>query len=276
MPPLKGVIHGAAVLDDSVLTNMTPEKMSRVLAPKVLGAWNLHDFTRELELDFFVLFSSATTFIGSPGQGNYVAANAALETLAAYRRSQGLPALAVAWGPISDVGMLTRNKAALDSLRQSLGLVRLHSGKALSTLEKLLNLDVGLAAVYSADAKRILRLPSAGAPRFSAMRALVGETILGNASITQSLTGKTRDEAMAILRGLATGVLASVLRLPEERINPDTPLSSLGVDSLMAVELGILLESTLGDESPHITISTAKTARELSESLYATLCAAQQ
>jgi phthiocerol/phenolphthiocerol synthesis type-I polyketide synthase C len=276
MPPLKGVIHGAAVLDDSVLTNMTPEKMSRVLAPKVLGAWNLHDFTRERELDFFVLFSSATTFIGSPGQGNYVAANAALETLAAYRRSQGLPALAVAWGPISDVGMLTRNKAALDSLRQSLGLVRLHSGKALSTLEKLLNLDVGLAAVYSADAKRILRLPSAGAPRFSAMRALVGETLLGNASITQSLTGKTRDEAMAILRGLATGVLASVLRLPEERINPDTPLSGLGVDSLMAVELGILLESTLGDESPHITISTAKTARELSESLYATLCAAQQ
>lgn len=275
MPPLKGVIHGAAVLDDSVLTNMTPEKMRRVLAPKVLGAWNLHAFTRDRELDFFVLFSSATTFIGSPGQGNYVAANAALETLAAYRRAQGLPALAVAWGPISDVGMLTRNKAAMESLRQSLGLIRLHSGKALSTLEKLVNLDVGLAAVFSADAKRILRLPSAGTPRFSAMRALVGESLLGNASIIQSMAGKTRDEALVILRELVTGVLASVLRLPEERINPDTPLSGLGVDSLMAVELGLALESALGDESPHISISTAKTPRDLSESLHA-LCTAQQ
>src|SRR6185503_18673039 len=104
-PPLGGVIHAAAVLDDGLLLQLTPERLRRVMAPKVSGAWNLHTLTRTDALDFFVLFSSASGLLGAPGQANYAAANAYLDALAHYRRAQGQPALSINWGPWSEVGL---------------------------------------------------------------------------------------------------------------------------------------------------------------------------
>ncbi len=89
--PLRGVIHSAGVLEDSVLTNQTWEKFTKVLAPKVMGSWNLHRFTAGTPLDFFVLYASIAGVLGSPGQGNHAAANSFLDALAAHRRAQGLP-----------------------------------------------------------------------------------------------------------------------------------------------------------------------------------------
>jgi NAD(P)-dependent dehydrogenase (short-subunit alcohol dehydrogenase family) len=116
LPPLKGIVHAAMVLDDALLTNLDGERLRKVLAPKILGAWHLHNLTKKLPLDLFVLYSSATTFLGNPGQGNYVAANMYLESLAAMRRAAGLPALCVSWGAISDVGYA--GAAAADRCRQ--------------------------------------------------------------------------------------------------------------------------------------------------------------
>ena len=105
MPPLSGVFHAAGVLDDATLLQQTWDRFARVVAPKALGAWNLHRLTEHLPLDFFVLFSSAAGTIGSPGQSNYALANSFLDGLAEYRRQRGLPALSIAWGAWQDVGM---------------------------------------------------------------------------------------------------------------------------------------------------------------------------
>ncbi len=267
MPPLKIVVHAATVLDDCLLPNLTAERMRRVLRVKALGAWNLHNYTRGLKLDVFVLFSSATTLVGNPGQGNYVAANMALETLARTRAAQGLPALAVCWGPVADVGMLTRLPETLDSLKRNLGLGQLHSAKALQLLEHLLGGPETVAAVFSADAKRVLRLPSAGSPRFALLRAKNGDNAEVDASLLRELRAKPSQEAQTRLAEVVRKVLASVLRMQEEHIRLDQPLAAMGVDSLMAVELGLALESTLGEGAPHITMSTSKTVADLAENI---------
>ena len=116
MPPLRGIIHAAGVLDDGVLEQQSWPRFERVMSPKVRGAWNLHCFSRSSELDCFVLFSAAATIIGSPGQANYAAANAFMDALAHYRKSNGLPALSINWGAWADAGMATR-LAAKDAKR---------------------------------------------------------------------------------------------------------------------------------------------------------------
>jgi acyl transferase domain-containing protein/acyl carrier protein len=105
MPELRGVIHAAGVLDDGSLLNLNSERMKKVMAPKVEGTRNLHKATAGLSLDFFVLFSSAVSVLGSPGQGNYAAASAYLDAVAHFRRSLGLPAISINWGPWADVGL---------------------------------------------------------------------------------------------------------------------------------------------------------------------------
>ena len=99
MPPLKGVIHAAGALDDGILTQQSWERFSKVYASKVQGSWHLHELTKGMALDFFVLFSSAVSLLGSAGQANHVAACTFQDMLAHYRRSQGLPSLSIGWGP---------------------------------------------------------------------------------------------------------------------------------------------------------------------------------
>ncbi|HEY9226744.1 MAG TPA: SDR family NAD(P)-dependent oxidoreductase, partial [Gemmatimonadaceae bacterium] len=105
LPPLRGIVHAAGVVEDAMLADQDAGRFSRVLAPKVAGTWNLHTLTREFPLDFFVLFSSGAALLGSPGQGNYAAANLFLDALAHQRHAHGLPALSINWGSWAEVGM---------------------------------------------------------------------------------------------------------------------------------------------------------------------------
>ncbi|WZB74644.1 SDR family NAD(P)-dependent oxidoreductase [Achromobacter insuavis] len=117
MPPLRGIVHAAVVIDDGLARGATAKQIERTMRAKVLGAYHLHSLTRHLPLDFCVYYSSATTLFGNPGQSNYVAANNWLEALAAQRRAEGLPATCVRWGAIDDVGFLARNQKIKDACK---------------------------------------------------------------------------------------------------------------------------------------------------------------
>lgn len=141
-PDLTAVFHAAGVLDDAVITGLTPERVDKVLRAKVDGAWNLHELTRHLDVSAFVLFSSMAGIVGAPGQANYAAANAFLDGLAAYRRSRGLAALSVAWGLWEQASAMTEHLGERDRVRMSrVGLAPLPTNQAMGFLDAALLAD---------------------------------------------------------------------------------------------------------------------------------------
>ena len=275
LPPLRGVVHAAAVLDDATLARLTPAQLHRVLRPKARGAWNLHAHTqgeRGKHLDFFIMYSSATTLMGNPGQGSYVAANMVMEGLAAWRRAQGLPALAVGWGAIADVGMLTRNAAALHSLRQMGGISATDSAQALAALPLLHRLGQPAPAALAADWKRLGRLPVGGSPRFGEVcpAGQFGDRAEGaSLSLREAVEGKSRAEALPIITAAVTTAVAGILRVAPSTVRPALPLADMGMDSLMAVELGLALEELLGCAPPASSLSAGASVQDMAEVLWA-------
>jgi acyl transferase domain-containing protein/acyl carrier protein len=165
MPPLCGIIHAAGVLDDGSLLNLTAERMKKVMAPKVIGTWNLHNESLQLELDFFVLFSSAVSVLGSPGQGNYAAASSYLDAMAHLRHSMGLPAFSINWGPWADVGLAAQATEKLESQNASTPhLVKvIEIDRGLEILEQLLCESIPQLMVLPFDLKNLIELYPAAA-----------------------------------------------------------------------------------------------------------------
>jgi len=154
MPRLKGVFHVAGVLDDAAIGQLDWPRIRKVLIPKIGGAWVLNRLTAQLTLDFFVLFSSAGALLGSPGQAAYSAANASMDGMAMWRRSHGLPALSVNWGPWSDAGMASRLTDSEQARLTAHGITALSSHQSLSILSKLLFASVYNVAVLDMDWQR--------------------------------------------------------------------------------------------------------------------------
>ncbi len=162
LPPLHGVVHAAGLLDDGVVMQLDRQRLARVLAPKLRGAWNLHVLTQACPLDFFILFSSVAPLLGSPGQANYAAGNAFLDALAHYRRQRGMPALSINWGPWAEIGMAAR--AANVGQLAGQGIMPMASEMAFKNLEHLLSGDVPQAGVMDVDWSRLGPHYPAGAP----------------------------------------------------------------------------------------------------------------
>ncbi|MDD5177473.1 MAG: SDR family NAD(P)-dependent oxidoreductase [Sterolibacterium sp.] len=266
LPPLKGVLHAAAAFDDALIVNLDAVRMDGVLRPKLLGAWNLHQLTVDIPLDHFVLYSSVTTFIGNPGQANYVAANAGLEGLAAMRHAMGLPATCIGWGPIGDAGYLSRNEAIKDGLAQRLGRAPLTAAEALDQLDRLLNPDSGSRAVANFEWSVLSRLlPSATSARFTALNRNVkdGGTAEDSIDFRVLIAGKSVAEVTDIVRKLVTQEVAQILSISPERIEPGRSLHDLGMDSLMAVELALGLEQRFGIQLPVMMLNESPTAERV-------------
>ena len=266
MPPLKGVLHAAAAFDDALIANLDAARMDGVLRPKLLGAWNLHQLTVDIPLDHFILYSSVTTFIGNPGQANYVAANAGLEGLAAMRHAMGLPATCIGWGPIGDVGYLTRNEAVKGSLAQRLGKVPLTAAGALDQLDRMFDPDAGTHAIANFDWSVLSRLlPSAPSARFTALNRNVKDGSLAEDSMDfrMLIAGKSVMEITDIVRKLVTQEVAQILSISPDRIEPGRSLHDLGMDSLMAVELAMGLEQRFGIQLPVMMLNESPTAERV-------------
>jgi acyl carrier protein len=274
LPPLAGVFHAAMVLDDALIANLDAERLKKVLAPKVTGAANLDRLTRDLPLDYFVLFSSATTAIGNPGQGNYVAANGFLEGLARQRRAAGRPALAVAFGGIEDVGLLARNRLVKDMLASRAGVKPMIARDALNLMAQALA-EPGMAPEEAVVvigemnwSTARAHLPLLQSPTFSrlvhAAEAAAADD-RGKVDIRALVATLPLEEARKEIIGVIVEEIAHILRLPQENLNRAKPLADIGLDSLMAVELAATLEERLTFEAPLSTPASGFTVTELAD-----------
>jgi NADPH:quinone reductase-like Zn-dependent oxidoreductase/NAD(P)-dependent dehydrogenase (short-subunit alcohol dehydrogenase family)/acyl carrier protein len=249
-PPIRGVVHAAAVFADGAAAAMDAARFAAVLAPKLRAAENLDRLTAEDPLHLFLLFSSATTAFGNPGQANYVAANAALEAIARRRHAAGRPALAVGWGPIADAGILARDAAAAGTLARRTGVAPMPAQQALAALPALLAAGrpvLHLARVAWAGLSPAL--PILAEPAYAAVRG-TGEEQAEGADLRALLRALPPAEARARLVRLAQEEVARILRLPPEAVDADQPVARLGLDSLGGLELRMALERRLGVAVP--------------------------
>jgi acyl transferase domain-containing protein/NADPH:quinone reductase-like Zn-dependent oxidoreductase/acyl carrier protein/NADP-dependent 3-hydroxy acid dehydrogenase YdfG len=264
MQPIGGVVHAAVAMDDALLFHLDEGRFARALRPKLAGADNLDRLTREDPIALFLLHSSITSTFGNPGQANYVAANAAMEAVAERRHREGLPALAVQWGPIGDAGYLTRETGVGALLERRLGHANLSARAALDAIPALL--ASGLPVVTYADINwRNLRpsLPLLAGPMFAALG--VGEAEIAPLDLRELLATLPFDEAQEKVTELLVKEVARILKLSAERVDPRQPLSEFGMDSLMAVELRLAVEQRFGITIPVLALSEGATLAVLAQ-----------
>jgi phthiocerol/phenolphthiocerol synthesis type-I polyketide synthase C len=256
LPPLRGVLHAAAVFDDGLLLNQDAGRFERVIAPKARGAWHLHELTLDKPLDYFILYSSVTSVIGNPGQSNYVAANAFLESLAIKRRALGLPAICVGWGPIADAGYLTRNAALKAGVASRIGEAS-SAMQALEMLGQLLATDAVCVTVADLGWSTLARLlPSAGDPRFDELRRTLGDAdSSGELNLRAIIDGKSPEEVLQIVVDLVRAEVAQILGTSPERVDTTRSLLNMGMDSLMAVELAMSFEKRFALHLPAMALN---------------------
>ncbi|HWT93723.1 MAG TPA: thioester reductase domain-containing protein, partial [Solirubrobacteraceae bacterium] len=246
--PLRGVVHAAGVSDPQFARDVEPDRFRAVWAPKVTGAWILHEATKEKDLDLFVCLSSVAATWGSQHLASYSAANAFLDTLAHTRRAQGLPALTVAWGPWALPSGLFDGEVL--AFMESIGLRQLAPAQCLDLLGRLQAAGDTETFVCAADWSTYGPVMEARRPR-PRLRDLVAQheqQSSGDAALLAKLEGADGDERERILLRVATEAVADVLQLKPDAVDPDGEVFQLGLDSLMVMEIVGRLRALLGIE----------------------------
>ena len=241
--PLAGVIHSAGILSDGVLQNQTWSSFEKVMAPKVQGSWYLHELTQHQSLDFFVLFSSAASFFGASGPANHSAANGFIDGLAHYRRAMGLPGLSIHWGAVSQVGEAAKRGADLRGHQQ--GMEAIAPAQVLESLELLMSgqasteakeWDVEVVVVpieWSAWQERVAKWP------FLAdwQETIPATTETSKSEFLLKLEATVPSKRCSLVADYLQSKVAQVLGMTVANIDVQQPLNTIGIDSLMALEL---------------------------------------
>ncbi|MFI5621774.1 type I polyketide synthase, partial [Streptomyces sp. NPDC051567] len=277
--PLGAVVHTAGVLDDGLLSSLTPERLAKVLQPKVDAAWNLHELTKDLDLSAFVLYSSIAGLIGNAGQANYAAGNTFLDALAQHRQALGLPATSLAWGLWAQASTISGQLEEADLKRmERTGLLPLSSADAMDLFDAAPGTGEAVLAATRLNTAA-LRKQSDGphllfrgllpaAPRRTATAARTG----GGSSLAQRLGALSPAERDQALTDLVRAQVAAVLGHSDHTtIDADRAFQELGFDSLTAVELrnqlntatGLRLPSTLVFDYPNPTTLATHLSSEL-------------
>ena len=267
MPPLRGVMHLAMVLKDTLLVNMNEQQFRDVWRPKVYGAVNLHRQTFDRELDFFVLFSSMTSVFGTGGQGNYASANAVLDALAYERRAHHRPGLSVSWGYLAEVGFVARHDDIANRFN-AMGVRSISPREALALLGRLLQIQATHMGVMRLDWRSASSMLTA--PRFA---DLLSEFSVGEESPQQRSAAAVRaalleagpDKRREMLVAMVTDQVAKVLGTVPSKLDVAAPFTDLGLDSLMTVELKNWIEGDLRINLPTVELLRGPSVMRLTE-----------
>jgi acyl transferase domain-containing protein/NAD(P)-dependent dehydrogenase (short-subunit alcohol dehydrogenase family)/acyl carrier protein len=266
LPPLRGVVHGAMLLDDVSVMGLDAARLDHVLRPKTWGAWNLSALTDCDDLDFFVLQSSVAAALGSPGQSNYVVANLLLEVLAAERRRRGQPAQVIAWGPIAGMGVVARSDR-LQQYFERLGFTQLDYEALEDAFGRILGSNESSITVCKVDWGRM----AASFGNFDSdarfcllVGALEGQ---GDANLAEILRAAEPKRRRKLLIDLIKTQAANVLGIQADEVPEDRPLGDVGLDSLMGFELSAMLESKLNSRLPISALQGNRTIKELADQL---------
>jgi len=261
-PPIRGVIHAASVWQDQQgqslvrsLAHLSIDALQEVSRPKVIGSWLLHTLLKDGPLDFFVSFSSGASLFGSAGQGNYAAAGAFLDALAQYQRAKGQSGLSINWGAVSETGFgATAEGLKVHQYWEAHGIQRITPKQVLAALEQFIPQNVAQIGVMKLDWQllqqfypQLAQLPWATylvQERGAAAKAADADSQERNAFV-QTLLAAKQEERQQQLEVYLSERVAKVLRLPVSKIDVLQPLTALGLDSLMAIELKNQLEFEL-------------------------------
>ena len=265
--PLKGIFHLAMVIDDAPLSALTAGRLRTVMAPKAHGAWLLHENTQDMPLDAFVMFSSVSSIFGNPAQGNYSAANAFLDSLAYHRRALGQPALTINWGVLGGEGYVARNERVAEFLaRQGTG--ALTPVEVTSLMESFLTAHATQVAAIRVDWAK-WRQSFRGmqdnplVERIFAAGVETQEAGAGGKDWRAKIAAAPAEERTGVIGEAVRDVVGSVLRVKPDSLREDQPLTDLGLDSLMGVEIETMLESSIGVALPPTTLMRARTIGQI-------------
>ncbi|MBM2574789.1 SDR family NAD(P)-dependent oxidoreductase [Jannaschia sp. Os4] len=266
--PIRGVVHAATVYDNADLDEMTEARVAAALAPKTLGAANLDRLTADDPLDHFWMYASVASRFGSTAQGPYCAANMALEALARRRHAAGRPALAVAWGPIEDAGILDRSEALRTALAR-----RMHPMPAATALRRLREwLDGGdprpTVTLAPVEWSRVaVQAVVMSGPLFDLVDARRPKSEGGRLHLPTLLAEKGAEGARAALLEAVVEEAARVLRLAPADVDPRQPLMQMGFDSLLAMNLRLGVEERIGQAMQTMAVDEALTLAKMAASL---------
>ena len=257
--PLGGIVHAAGILDDGILLHQTRERFACVLAAKLAGAWNLHVLTQDSALDFFVLFSSMASLLGSAGQANYAAANATLDAIAEMRRARGLPALSINWGPWAVTGMAASQDVRQQQRRSTRGIETIAPPEGREILGRLLGHVVPQIAVLPIEWTSFLQAFDKTVPPLYtnfARQAVARERVNIREQLEQTPASKRQQHLAKRIRDLAVRVIGLDAANP---LDLNKPLKELGLDSLMAVELAKMVSADADRPFPATMVFTHST-----------------
>ncbi|NEO73006.1 SDR family NAD(P)-dependent oxidoreductase, partial [Moorena sp. SIO3H5] len=273
-PILKGIVHTAGLIDDGILQQMTWEKFTRVMRPKVAGSWHLHKLTQNISLDFFVYFSSMASLLGSPGQGNYAAANAFMDSLAYHRRRISPTTLSINWGAWEQAGMAASLASQHQARIENIGMGYIPKKLGMQALEQLLQNpstgQIGIAPInWSVFAKQ-LTLNNCGSLLLELLQQEELQQQLSLKKKTEKefikkLKAAPLVECEEILRDYLQSQVAKVLGLSSSQLlETNLGFMEMGMDSLMAVELNNQLQDQLEITLPPTVVFEYPTIEKLS------------
>jgi phthiocerol/phenolphthiocerol synthesis type-I polyketide synthase C len=276
MPPLRGIMHAAAVIEDALVTNLTPDGFDAVFGPKIRGTWHLHQSTLGLPLDFFMMFSSIASVFPQPGHGSYSAANSFMDAFAGYRRGLGLPASAINWAGWLGLGLAreTGTGRTIEAYEAE-GFGSFEQDEALYLLGRALRSDPVQAVAVRIDPDKLISAHEGVPSLFREVASLDRNTSAGTSfatgSLDELLAATTYGEKLLKLETLLRTEVSRVLKLAPDRIGANQPFGQMGIDSLMALEfirrvnraLALSLPATAVFNYPSINALAIQIARRL-------------